>query len=405
MHPEYNSVKTGVSYHTNSLEAGKQATKTAVEQLQGKQDIYWAMAFFGGRHDPEAVFEGIRSVLGQIPVIGGSAIGIITNDFLGYEGYECGVALFPSALSKPKILTVGNLNEDELLTGQALGVQLRNATEDDDQVLLFYDSIRSAPPPILNTASRLVEGVYQGLKERNLQIIGAGLAGNFQLTNSIIFDGEKPVKHAVVAVVLPKGLSLCTTIMHGCTPVSAFLEITKVKGPVIYEIDGRPALSVLAEMAGDLMDTDNISLSVTLGQKHGDLFAPYDESVYVNRLVMSTNPEDGSVAIFEADFKSGTKVQIMSRNHEMMVESVRKRTRSLMRSLRGKKPIFALYIDCAGRTCGFSGGEIEEANVLQNEISGAFPLFGFYSGVEIAPLLDRSRPLDWTGVLTVLTLE
>ena len=30
-------------------------------------------------------------------------------------------------------------------------------------------------------------------------------------------------------------------------------------------------------------------------------------------------------------------------------------------------------------------------------------LLGFYSGVEVAPLLGRSRGLDWTGVLLVLT--
>jgi len=30
------------------------------------------------------------------------------------------------------------------------------------------------------------------------------------------------------------------------------------------------------------------------------------------------------------------------------------------------------------------------------------PLLGFYSGVEIAPFLQKSRGLDWTGVLMVL---
>ena len=30
------------------------------------------------------------------------------------------------------------------------------------------------------------------------------------------------------------------------------------------------------------------------------------------------------------------------------------------------------------------------------------PLLGFYSGVEIAPFLQKSRGLDWTGVLLVL---
>ena len=78
--------------------------------------------------------------------------------------------------------------------------------------------------------------------------------------------------------------------------------------------------------------------------------------------------------------------------------------------------MFALYIDCAGRTSAFSGADVEEAAILQYrqsaradleqaELGPETPLLGFYSGVEIAPLLGRSRPLDWTGVLTLFTLE
>ena len=41
--------------------------------------------------------------------------------------------------------------------------------------------------------------------------------------------------------------------------------------------------------------------------------------------------------------------------------------------------------------------------MLLDEIAIQAPLLGFYSGVEIAPVDKmRSRPLDWTGVLTVL---
>ena len=196
--------------------------------------------------------------------------------------------------------------------------------------------------------------------------------------------------------------------MHGCIPVSSFLEITKIDGPVVYELDGRPATEVLREILSTKQGsslTENLSLVVTLGEKHGDPYDPYDESAYVNRLIISTNPTDGSVTLFEADFKVGTKVQIMSRDNQLMVESARKRTGELKKSLGGLKPAFALYIDCAGRTSAFSGSEVEEASVLQAELGREIPLLGFYSGVEIAPLMGKSRPLDWTGVLTLFTWE
>jgi small ligand-binding sensory domain FIST len=117
------------------------------------------------------------------------------------------------------------------------------------------------------------------------------------------------------------------------------------------------------------------------------------------------DPEAGSVTLFEADYQAGDRIQIMARDNQLMVQSVQDRTRELLASLGQETPLFALYIDCAGRSSGFSGSEIEEAGVLQAELGGDIPLLGFYSGVEIAPLLGRSRPLDWTGVLTLFTLR
>jgi small ligand-binding sensory domain FIST len=124
-----------------------------------------------------------------------------------------------------------------------------------------------------------------------------------------------------------------------------------------------------------------------------------------NRLIISANPVNGSVTLFEADFQVGTKVQIMARDNQLMLDSVRQRTRDLLTSTEPQKPVFAFYIDCAGRTSAFSGAKNEEAAILQAELGPDIPLLGFYSGVEIAPLLGRSRPLDWTGVLTLFTLE
>jgi hypothetical protein len=49
-----------------------------------------------------------------------------------------------------------------------------------------------------------------------------------------------------------------------------------------------------------------------------------------------------------------------------------------------------------------SSTTIEEASLVAAGIANRFPLVGFYSGVEMAPFQSRSRPFDWTGVLTLL---
>ena len=109
--------------------------------------------------------------------------------------------------------------------------------------------------------------------------------------------------------------------------------------------------------------------------------------------------------MFEADFENGTEFQFMRRNIRLMEESVDRGTKKTMTYLHENnlEPFFALYIDCAGRTAGFSGAEKEEVSIIQNTIGKNIPLLGFYSGVEIAPLLGKSRGLDWTGVLLILS--
>lgn len=72
-------------------------------------------------------------------------------------------------------------------------------------------------------------------------------------------------------------------------------------------------------------------------------------------------------------------------------------------SLGDRKPIFALYIDCLGRAAAFSGIENEEAAEVQKYVGTRMPLLGVYSGVEIARVGGSIQPLDWTGVLCVLS--
>ena len=50
--------------------------------------------------------------------------------------------------------------------------------------------------------------------------------------------------------------------------------------------------------------------------------------------------------------------------------------------------------------------ETEEAAEVQQVMNRYnTPLLGFYSGVEVAPILGKSRGLDWTGVLMVLAKD
>ncbi|MBF0170168.1 MAG: FIST C-terminal domain-containing protein, partial [Nitrospinae bacterium] len=235
---------------------------------------------------------------------------------------------------------------------------------------------------------------------------GAGWGGGSSFANTWLLEGNGPVRQGAVAALLPGRLSLATQIMHGCSPASAPMTITKIEGNVLYEIDGRPALTVILEtmgMAPTEENLKNLTLTATIGKKTGDPYAPFREEDYVNRLIVAALPQPGAVVLFDADFEPGATIRLMTRDNEMMLASTRAGMAGAL--ARVPRPALALYVDCAGRHSRWCGADREEADLVREGLEGIAPLLGFYSGVEIAPMGGRSRALDWTGVLTLFTVS
>lgn len=76
------------------------------------------------------------------------------------------------------------LDRDEAAVGRRLGTELRALKPPaEDTVLLFYDSIKSAPPPVLHVCSRLLDGLYEGLGDSHPLVIGAGMLADLGLSS------------------------------------------------------------------------------------------------------------------------------------------------------------------------------------------------------------------------------
>lgn len=404
------SALIGVGYtrHADASTAARDAARQALAQLGPDHRPGWVLVFAGGQLDAPSLAQGIRAELGDLPIVGGCGAGVITRAVAGTSGYECGVMLFPASLMPEAIVCMDGLDRDEADAGRRLGARLRTIDPSPDTtVMLFYDSVRSGPPPVLHVGSRLLDGLYEGLGDCVPQVIGAGTLTDLGLSDSYVFDGQRACRHTAVAVVLPRALKGHVAVMHGCTPASDFLEITRVEGPRILELDGRPALAVVEERLGvpraELAARQPLP-SLTLGEKHGDPYAPFQEADYVNRLVVAVDPVTDAVVLFEADFHAGSKVQLMSYEPWRMITSAQEQTEALVSSLADEPLAFGLYFDCAGRSMAFSGMEEDEAAPVREKVGRRCPLLGFYSGVEIAPFRGRARPLDWTGVLVVFSL-
>lgn len=365
------------------------------------------LVFCGGKHDGSDILKALRTTFGgAVPIVGGSAAGVIWRDGLGYSGLEIGLVAFGEDDFLPQIVVNRDLLQGEHAAGLSFGRMLAETAEQDSVVLMFYDSVASPSPLRLHPASDLVDGLQLGLDGHRIRLIGGGTLTDMNLSDAWVLDGTSVAKHAAVALVFPPGLKDETVILHGCRPVSTFMEITRIEGAEVFELDSRPALEVIEQMLGVTLgntSSHDLSLIATLGEKQGDPYAAYDENSYVNRLILRANRATGSITLFEKDFHLGTRVQIMSRDNALMLDSVRNGISTLNKAQQGRQPFLALYIDCAGRASARSGAAVEEARLVADGLDPSIPFLGFYSGVEIAPFDGYSRPLDWTGLLTVLS--
>ncbi len=404
-------VRAGIGHSNvkNGLKAGSDAAKQAMEAGRIKHPSL-AFAFCGVSLDEKEFFDGLRKVIPEdTPIVGGTTIGIITNHVLCYEKYPAAVAIIEDSRLRASPVSVGNLDGNEEVCGRKLAEKLKPLLP-VNLILVFYDSLKrpatASSPPVLNSSARLLRGLNKSLNCETM-ILGAGLIGQYEFGPTKQFCGFSVREHSVVALALDGAFRCYHRIMHGCRPLDGIYHtVTRIEDDVIYEIDGLPAAEVVDDLygSGEWRKEHPVKL-LTIGINYGGRFEDFKEENYVNRLITGVMPDGKSIAIFEPDLEQGLEFQFMVRDSQKMIESARENSRKLVEEIKanGEKALFALYVDCAGRTADFSQSLSEEAAEVQ-EVCNEFnvPLLGFYSGVEIAPFLGTSKGLDWTGVLIII---
>jgi len=397
---------TGFSSRTDSFRAGAEASAAALAHA-GVRTCELAILMTTSRHNPQQFLAGVRTVLGPQPqLLGTYAVGVITNANLGYDGYQCGVAVLASDTIRADLFVQTDLAGNEYACGHALATQVLGRTYDGPpNLLFFYDSVnRTTGRFRMNMGTPLLAGMNDALGGQWPAAAGAGTMGDMQFRESFQWFNDRVLSCSASALVLSGGgVKMHQVIMHGCLPASAYHTVTRAEGPVILEIDHRPAAAVLADIIGadSGLSFEDYGWFITLGVNKGDKWGPFREEEYANRMCVGVDRKRNALVMVEPDLVEGSEIQLMRRSFDF--DYIYAETRKLLAAIaaEGRRPILAFYIDCAGRAGAYSGNDQEEAREVQKALGG-IPLLGFYTGVEIAQLATGSVvPLDWTGVLCI----
>ncbi len=398
-------VGVGYSELPNSNAAGTQAAQQALAGKMEHGPCDLVLLFATARHNTAQLRSAVGAVVGEgVPIVGGSAVGIITNNHFGYAGEQVGVAAIWLQQEEYHLFVEKNLTAGEAAAGMRLGsaMQARGITPQTPFFLFYNALIKTDQGLRMIMATTLLAGMEQGLGFLP-PVFGAGLQGDYVGTPTQQWTGTGIDQRTALGLAFSPSVQVDFAIMHGCRPGTGYYTVTKADGQTILEINNQPALPFLASLLGPSIPQKAYPFFLIFGVNSKGKWEEFAEEHYASRLCIGLDVKRDGIVMFEPDMVAGTQFQIMYRNGENL-GYITPKIEVLFGQVQHRKPVLALYINCAGRAAAYSGLEHEDAIVVQQAVAGRVPLLGLYTGVEIAPVEGRSRGLDWTGVFCLLSV-
>src|SRR5262249_36817515 len=176
---------------------------------------------------------------------------------------------------------------------------------------------------------------------------------------------------------------------------------TGAAGNVIHRIANRPALETLSEAIRSVpgAETRVQRAGVFAGLAMDPAKSPLERGDFLVRNLIGVDQSSGAVAVAE-HVRAGQTVQFQIRDAEASRDDLRAMLDDVAMRLRGRRPAFGCYFDCAGRGRGLFGVPDHDVTLIRDPLPH-FPLIGFFGNGEFAPVGRRNFFHNYTGALVV----
>lgn len=358
--------------------AAAEAARHAVDGLKGKKPSI-IFAFSSIAYTQEDILAGIRDIVADIPIVGGSAAGEITSWTTVHDGVNV------MAVASDQItFTVGygtGVSKDSFQAGvDAAKSVLKNA--DGKKIDLFI----MMPDGITGNGAAIVEGV-KSVMGKNFPIIGGSSGDDYHFEKTYEYYNDTVLSDAVVGIGMSGNFSFGFGVRHGWQPVGRPLKVTKADGVILKEIDNKPALSIyeeyFGEEASELVKEPLARMAYTypLGMK----VKGSDELLIRNPVVANKKGE----ITMAAAIPEGTTVRLMVGDRDAAIRAAKTATEVALRQLEGRSPRFIIMFNCMARNKLLGVRCNEENQTVQNAIGKNVPMIGLYTYGEQGPLLGK----------------
>lgn len=274
----------------------------------------------------------------------------------------------------------------------AAGAQLAESLGTDlAHVLVLSDGLKV-------NGSELVKGIHSKLP-LGVTVTG-GLSGDgaqFQQTVVLTNRGVGSGKIAAIGFIGER-LRVGIGSMGGWDTFGPERVVTRSAGNVLFELDGRSALSLYKEYLGQhAAGLPATALLFPLSIWGGD------SGEAVVRTILAVNEQDQSMT-FAGDIPQGCHARLMRATTERLIDGAGGAALSCLQLSINSPCEFALLISCVGRKLLLKQRVEEEVEAVAEALGNA-PTAGFYSYGEIAPFSSGARCELHNQTMTITTFR
>lgn len=368
--PQY-PIAAGVGYSAQDdcASAGKEAAERALERL-GSFQPKLAVLFASSRLDAHTLIKSIRSVLIDVPLIGGSTAGEIVAD--GPQNHGCAILL----LAGDGLVCGVGAGEQADLSPREAGQQAAHSAAQQLKGQQRAGFLMIGDGLILGYAE-IIRGIQESLGTGSL-IVGAAAGDDLQFKSTTQYINERTLTKGVVGALFGGRIAFGVGLEHGFSPISKPHQITKAKANILYELDGLPAASVYEEYFGSeamnrMRDErfSRASLAFPLGIQQGT--APMR---WILRNVYSFR-DDGSL-LCNAELLENAPLQLMIGSRQLAIDAAYRAAKQAIQSL--SRVACVIIFDSATRR-SLLGNQYaaQECERMREAIGPNTPLIGCYT--------------------------
>jgi hypothetical protein len=335
----------GMSRHHNPNVAGREAAEQALEKASTvKPDFVFMFGSIG--YDQRSLLRAVREATGGAPLTGCSAEGTINGD----DADESGFSVVVTAISSDELQWTNGLATDLEADPRAVGQRV--AQELIPHLSAETIGLFAFPDGLVDYLDDFFAGLEGDLpSERFLPLWGGGAGNNFNFGEPTYQYCDDEVITGGVSYALLSGKAQAGwAISHGMSPIGGERIVTRSKGNVIYEIDGKPAVEVLKEYLPEhalIEDHDWMRYAISLALVFKAPSYMKDEE-YVVRSMLKRKMSDGSI-IIQSEVQEGTSVWFSSRDKEKITTRFERMAQQINEQLGGEKPKLVFQFECLTR--------------------------------------------------------